>query len=464
MCLRKRPFLYTGEMVKERSFRRVTWITIFYFCSLAIAIVAALLLRGVHPGQLGNLANFMGPLAENLARGRGYRVCGSGMGAAGNVLCFKANRMPLPPFLLAGLIRLFGDRYLPVEIAKIALVLLPVAAAAELVMSRLAERSSLYLQMMMSTLLFLSLALPTQLIDVVNMQVEEGYSFCLLTYAVAVLLFGIGERNISWCRSSSFAVSVLALYLTKSSMIAAAAFLVCAFWLQVRDVRKRIVVLLIVLCGPLGWGMYTWRATGHFSTGTSLDGINLHKGNYPEFLDRYPPAPGTGLDQYDQELSAGRYFANEWAFNAYHMRAAKAYIETHPARTAEAIMWKAEVFFLSLRKVGSDQYTGWLGYLTDASMLLFRLLLWSGCGIALWLLLHGKAGTRRAAVAYLGTVAGVAAPYLAGFALTRHASVLSIPSALFLCWWIQYRATAGVCNGSPASLCAAPGQALSTGQ
>lgn len=436
----------------------------FYLCSLIVAVSAAMILRGPHPGYLGDLANFMGPLAENLVHGHGYQVCGAGMGAAGNVICFQANRMPLPPFLLAALIRLFGDRYIPVEMAKIALVLLPVAAATGLAISHSPEPFRSTLRSIVAALLFFSLILPTQLIDVVNMQVEEGYSFCLLAYAVAVLLFGMRERNISWSRTASFGVSVLALYLTKSSMIAAAAFLVFAFCLQVRDVRKRMVVMLVVLCGPLGWGIYTLRATGHFSIGTSLDGVNLHKGNYAEFLDRYPPAPGVGLDQYDEALNGGRYFSSEWAFNSYHMRAAKAYMEAHPARTAQAVFWKAEVFFISLRKVGSDRYIGWLGFLTSASMLLFRLLLWSACGVAVWLLFRQQKEARWTAIVYLGTVATVAAPYLAGFALTRHASVLSIPSALFLCWWIMQRATNVACSGSPASPYAAPGLARSIGR
>ncbi len=438
----------------------------FYMATLIVAISAALVLRGLHPGSVGDLSNFMGPLAESLAHGGEYRVCGSGMGAAGNIICFHANRMPVPPFLLAVLVRLFGGHSLPVEMAKIALVLLPVAAAAGLAVSGLQQQARSPLRVFVLALLFLSLVLPTQLINVINMQVEEGYGFCLLAYAVAVLLFGVRERSVTWSGAASFGLSVLALYLTKSSMIAAAAFLLFAFCVQVREPRKRIVAALIVLCGPLGWGMYTLRATGHFSTGTSLDGINLHKGNYAEFLQRYPPAPGVGLDQYDEGLSGGRYFLNEWAFNAYHMNAAKAYIEAHPAKTAQAIFWKAEVFFLSLRKIGSDRYPGWLGYMTDASMLLFRLLLWSACGVAVWLLLAQERNGRWPALVYLGTVATVALPYLAGFALTRHASVLSLPSALFLCWWIMHNRTmdAAAYSGWPVSLCAAPGQARSAGR
>lgn len=411
---------------------------VFYFCSLLVAVCAALMLRGFHPGKLIDLTNLMGPLAESVAHGRGYIVCTDAMTIAGNVLCSHASRMPLPPLLLAALIRIFHDNSLVVELTKIALVLLPVAAAVQLVAIELRAASRPLVRVLVPVLLFISLILPIQLIDVVNMQVEEGYSFCLLSYTVAVLLFGVREKAIPWRTTILFALSVLALYLTKSSMVVAAAFLVLMFCLKVREGRKQLAVVLIVACGPLGWGLYTLHASGHFSIGTSLDGINMQKGNYPQFLERYPPADGGSLDRYDQSLNGGRYFSSEWAFDAFHKHAAESYIVSHPERTLQAAFWKAQVFFFSLRKIGSEQYRGWLGRITNISMVLFRLLVWSACGIALWLLARKRRAT-SAAIVYLGTVGTVAVPYLAGFALTRHAGVLIFPSALFLCWWMISR-------------------------
>ena len=413
------------------------WVpVVFYLCSFVAAVSAAFVLRGFHSMQLGSLANLMGPLSENLAHGRGFVVCTDAMAAAGDVICSHASRMPLPPLFLAGSIRIFADHYLPVEMAKIALVLLPVAAAVALATERFRNESTASIRILVLALLFLSLVLPTQLIDVVNMQVEEGYSFCLLTYAVAVLLFAFRHRSLSWRSAILFALSILALYLTKSSMIAVAAFLVFLFCIQINDRWKRAAVLLLVACGPVGWGLYTLQATGRFSVGTSLDGINLHKGNYLQFLDRYPPAGDEGMDRYDSSLSEGKYFTNEWAFNAFHMHAAESYMRANPARTAYADWRKGWVFFLSIRKIGSEPYSGWLKVAADTGMVLFRLLLWAACAVALFALIRGPAAARWAAITYLGTVCAVAAPYVAGFALTRHAGVLVLPSALFLSWWI----------------------------
>lgn len=384
------------------------------------------------------VSNFMGSLVENLAHGGAYVVCSNGMTAPGDVICFHANRMPLPPLLLAGLVRIFGDHYRSIVLAKIALVLLPVAAAFGLAWSG-RDAASCRIRILVALLLIAGLLLPTQLVDVINMQVEEGYSFCLLVYALAILLFsapwGAEEMSISWRTTLFFAFTVLALYLTKSSMVAACLFLLLAFCWKVRSPGKRIAVMLIFLCGPLAWGLYTIH-TGHFSIGTSVDGIDLHKGNYAEFLDRYPPPAGISLDPYDAALNGGNDFKSEWVFNEYHMHAAEDYMRAHPAQTVKASIWKAEVFFLSLQKIGSERYSGWLGIVTEISMVLFRLLLWTACAVAIWLLARGPRTLRWAPAIYLGLTISIAAPYLAGFALTRHASVLILPSALFLCWWI----------------------------
>jgi hypothetical protein len=416
-----------------------TWLfpVYFYVCAFLTATCAALVLHKNQQKTLAAISNFMGSLVENLAHGGAYVTCSSGMTAAGDVLCFHANRMPLPPFLLLGLIHIFGDRYRAVELAKIAIVLLPVAAAFALAWTAPRPISRRRTQILIPIVLLSSLLLPTQLIDVINMQVEEGYSFCLLAYTLAVLLFGMrrqaGKMFMPWRTTLFFAIGVLFLYLTKSSMIAVSLFLVLSFCWQVRDLHKRMAVVLIFLCGPVSWGLYTFR-TGHFSIGTSVDGINLHKGNYYEFLDRYPPPPGISLDPYDAGLNRGKFFTDEWTFNAYHMRLAEDYMRAYPVRTMRALLWKAEVFFLSVHKIGSERYSGWLGWMTTASMLCFRLLLWTACGLAAWLLWRGPATVRWPAFLYLGTTFSIALPYLIGFALTRHASVLVLPSALFLCW------------------------------
>ena len=425
------------------------WALAFYGIALLGGALGVALLYPMSPHAIANLSNLMGPLAENLAHGRGFIVCSDGMTIPGNVLCYHAARMPLPPLLLAGLDRLFSGRFLAVEAAKIALVLLPVAAGVMLCLQSLAARSN-RVRAGCLLLLLSALLLPVQFIDVLNMQVEEGYSFCFLTLAVAVLFF-TGRRTISWPLTLVSGLDLLALYLTKSSMIAVALFLALSLAWLAADRRKAAAILVLFLCGPLGWGLYTLHASGHFTVGTSLDGINLHKGNYREFLDRYPPGPDDGLDRYDASLSAGHLFHNEWTFNRFHMRAAEAFMLHTPGRTLAAAGRKGWVFFVSPRKIGSRNYVGWLGGLTVVSMLFFRLLLWTSLGLAAWDVVRGSSIGRLHGWLYLGVVLAAALPYLAGFALTRHAAVLSLPAAFFLCSRLQTITPARARSGWPAS-------------
>jgi hypothetical protein len=189
----------------------------------------------------------------------------------------------------------------------------------------------------------------------------------------------------------------------------------------------------IVLLAPLGWGMVQYGASGHFSLGTSLDGINLRKGNNAMFLARYPPQPGIDLDIYDTELNRGVSFRDEWSFDAYHRTLAKEYIKTHPADTFRGSLVKASVYFLSITKYGTESRHGLIGRIEQAGMLLFRLLFWVALAVALYSALSGNGVGRKQGIVYLVLVASCALPYLVGFAYMRHVLVLIYPTVLFFC-------------------------------
>lgn len=409
---------------------------LFYFASLSLAFAGSFLDPAYPVTSMYNLSNLIGPLTYQLVHHAGFVTCTDAMQIPGNIICFHVHRMPLPPVLLAGLVDVFGDHYRAVDLAKIALVLIPVAAAFSLLWQELKHVKNQSRRWLIPCFFFLCLMLPTLLVDIIHMQVEEGYSFCLLAYAVAVLLFGDRQFQPDIRLAILFALSVGCLYLTKSSMILVCIFLVSYYCSRVRPWYLRMTVVLITLCAPLGWGLYSMHATGRFTLGTSLDGINLHKGNNAEFLDRYPPANDGSLDQYDAQLNNGKIFPNEWAWNDYHQHAALAFMKTHPVSDLHGDLRKADIFFVSFRKIGSEHYTGMLAIATNASMVIFRILLWSACLLAIYTLLRRAAQQRSAAVLYLGVVVAVAAPYIAGFAFTRHASVLILPSALYLAYWL----------------------------
>ena len=371
---------------------------------------------GSRRGSVFALSNFVGPTALTLLHRQGLTVCSTGLGTIGNPICFHAARMPVPSAVVAMGAALLGDRFLPVGLFKLLLLLAPLEAAAYLGIA----------------------ALPTtgwrRTADVVNLQVEEGYSYSLLALTTALVFFR-SAGAVSWRRVLVFAVSAAGLYLAKSSMAPAVMVLTIAFLWPIRRRRAMVAAALgIVLLTAAGWASWQHHAAGRYTFGTSIDGVNLHKGNDELFLAHYPPSMSDTLDSYDPELNRGLRFADEWAFNDYHQRAAIVFIKTHPRATAEGIRRKLEVVLFSVRKLGSKPRTGVMEAFETGGNVLFRLLFWAALGVAMRLLFTGpRDGLRYAAAAFLLLLGAAALPYVVGFAYTRHISVLIYPSALLLC-------------------------------
>jgi hypothetical protein len=198
----------------------------------------------------------------------------------------------------------------------------------------------------------------------------------------------------------------------------------------------------------LSWALYQHHASGRYSVGTSVDGINLHKGNNAGFLEHYPPQSGDSMDWYDFELNRGLHFGDEWSFNDYHLRAALEFVRAHRRETLKGYGRKLNVIFFSIEKHGGTGSSGIRRVIENAGMAAFRLMLWAAIVSAIYLLFRAPSfrtaplfrnqrpderPLRVASGVFLAVVAACALPYLAGFAYTRHASILIYPSALFCC-------------------------------
>ena len=422
--------------VSDRSLARL-----LMAAALLLSLAAVLLFdRGNARASVFTLTNLVGPTAQSLTQGRGLTTCTEDMGTPGNPICFHAGRMPLPSLVVAAGEQLLGDRYLSVGIFKALLLLVPMEMTIWLA-SRSLPRSG-WRRWLAASLLVLPFLLTPFLADVVNLQVEEGYAYSLMALALALVLF---HRPVRWWRVAAFALAADGLYLSKSSMILAVAVLGSAFLLRLRrEPTMLVTTLLLLLAAPLGWARWQHHASGRYSLGTSLDGINLHKGNDEFFLLEYPPAPGRTMDEFDSELNRGRHFADEWSFNDYHRRAALRFLREYPAATAKAAERKLVVIFVTPRKLGSAPARGTMRVIETGGIVVFRLLLWAALGVSAALLVRGPTHEPRAAGAvFLLLTGAVALPYVAGFAYTRHGSVLIYPAAL-LC----SRALAGWATGS----------------
>jgi hypothetical protein len=393
--------------------------------------------------SLGDLANLVGQTTEGLLHGQGLTACTEAMGTPGNPICFHAGRMPMASVVVATGIALFGDRVLPVDLFKTLLFLIPLQLAAYLVWLRVPSKPG---RKYATALLLLAPFIMTAfLADVTNLQVEEGYSYSLIAMALAILFFASAEDvRHAFRRAAVFGLLVAGVYLAKSSMLPVAAVLTVSYLALERRTGPRALALLLVLAAPVGWAFHQHHASGRYSIGTSLDGINLHKANNDTFLGHYTQ-PEVALDRYDADLNRGLHFNDEWTFNDYHQRAAILYARTHPLRTLHASLPKARVIFFSIDKVGSGTSYGARLWLERAGFLLFRLILWTAI---VWSILSlfrpvpsplgpGFLSTRAVAIVFLAFVGAAAFPYFVGFAYSRHVSIMIYPAVLVCCRMLQ---------------------------
>ena len=403
---------------------------------------------------LFSMTNLVGPTTRSLLAGQGLTACTEEMGTRGNPICFHAARMPMSALVVALGIRLFGDHYLRVACFKTLLLLLPVGVCIYLVWRCLPHSGGRRLAAVL--LLLAPFAVTAFLADVTNILVDEGYLYSFLAVAVALLFFDVQARLAlgGLCRAVVFAVAVDGVYLSKSGTLPVVVVLTAGYMLVERRVALRWLVVGLVAAAPLGWAMHQHHASGRYGVGTSFDGINLHKGNNEGFLEHYPPRHGASMDWYDFELNRGLYFGDEWSFNDYHQKAGLDYLRTHPRETLEGDVRKVNVLFFAVEKSGGTATYGVRKLIEDGGMVVFRLMLWSAILFAIYVLFRMRDTNRRphrslrvASGVFLAVVAACALPFLAGFAYTRHVSILIYPAALFCCRVLSEPYNEGVMTG-----------------
>src|SRR5882757_7969860 len=433
------PEILTAPSNRTTQDRRLLWLLLFVPVILSLAGVW-ILDHGKANKPLFSMTNLVGPTTQSLLAGDGLTACTEEMGTRGNPICFHAARMPMSAMVVALGMRLFGDHYLRVACFKTFLLLLPVGVCTYLVWRCLPRSGGRRLLVML--LLLAPFAMTAFLADVTNILVDEGYLYSLLAVAVALLFFDVQAlvRMGGLSRALLFAAAVGGVYLSKSGTLPVVVVLTVGFLVVEQRAGLRWLVVVLVAAAPLGWAVHQHHASGRYSVGTSFDGLNLHKGNNAGFLEHYPPPHGNSMDWYDFELNRGLHFDDEWSFNDYHQRAALDYLRAHPRETLEGDLRKLNVLFFSLEKYGGTASHGVTKMIEDAGMLAFRLLLWTAILGAVYLLL-GTRDTNRgshrslrvASGVFLAVVAACALPFLAGFAYTRHVSILIYPAALFCC-------------------------------
>ena len=447
------PQIVTAGPNRTIQDRRLLWLLLFV--PLVMSLSGVWILDHAKANKpLFSMTNLVGPTTRSLLAGQGLTACTEEMGTRGNPICFHAARMPMSALVVALGIRLFGDHYLRVACFKTLLLLLPVGVCIYLVWRCLPHSGGRRLAAVL--LLLAPFAMTAFLADVTNILVDEGYLYSFLAVAVALLFFDVQARLAlgGLCRAVVFAVAVDGVYLSKSGTLPVVVVLTAGYMLVERRVALRWLVVGLVAAAPLGWAMHQHHASGRYGVGTSFDGINLHKGNNEGFLEHYPPRHGDSMDWYDFELNRGLYFGDEWSFNDYHQKAGLDYLRTHPRETLEGDVRKVNVLFFAVEKSGGTATYGVRKLIEDGGMVVFRLMLWSAILYAIYVLFRMRDTNRRphrslrvASGVFLAVVAACALPFLAGFAYTRHVSILIYPAALFCCRVLSEPYNEGVMTG-----------------
>jgi hypothetical protein len=433
------PEIFAAGPNQTTQDRRLLWLLLFVPVMMSLGGVWILDHTKANK-PLFSMTNLVGPTTRSLLAGEGLTACTEDMGTRGNPICFHAARMPMSALVVALGMQLFGDHYLRVACFKTLLLLLPVGLCIYLVWRSLPRSGGRRLLVVL--LLLTPFAMTAFLADVTNILVEEGYLYSFLAVAVALLFFDVQARLTigRLSRALLFAAAVGGVYLSKSGTLPVGVVLMVGFLMVERRASLRWLVVTLVAAAPLGWAVHQHHASGRYSLGTSFDGINLHKGNNAGFLEHYPPPHGDSMDRYDFELNRGLHFGDEWSFNDYHRRAALDYLRAHPRETLEGDVRKLNVLFFSVEKYGGTASHGVTRMIEDVGMVVFRLMLWTAIAWAIYVLFRRRGLDRKslresrvASGVYLAVVAACGLPFVAGFAYTRHVSVLIYPAALFCC-------------------------------
>jgi hypothetical protein len=428
--------LVTPEYAGSDVLRLVLFAGILIAAATFVTLMA--LGRGARSLTVFDISDLQGLEVKNWVTGHGFGFDGALFTGTDNPIWMRCARMPLPIWTIAGLRIVFGPGMIVVNVVKAILWSLPLIASFALVQrdcrTRLSSRAK---WAVLGTLLLVSL-LPVVLINLATMTAEEGYIASPIALATTMLLFPRswvpGARNgRAILAMLLFGTLIAGIYLSKSSMIAVAVVMLGVLGWVLRSLRLTVFAAIPLALAVLCWGAWTATADGgRFAVGTSLDGYNLHKGNNPTFLDHYPPPPNMNIDPFYADIGVGHRYTSEWNFDAGQKRDAIQYMKTHLRATIVAMGRKLSVLLFSLKKVGPGAVrTPIVEWTERTSRVIAQLVLWAALLVAAWQCVRWTPSSRSAA-AFLFVIASVCFPYVAGFALSRHASILYLPAIIYL--------------------------------
>jgi hypothetical protein len=419
--------------------------------AVAALMVAALLIVPLFYRFEGTLSDFpfrFGWAIEGVARTGSLMACSPP--PIHDNYCTFASRMPLLPYFLAGAAKLAGDSLLRIALAKTVLFdLLLLCYLAQFVRFIGADRG-------VAAILIAVFAGPQLMLHSVSPYYEEGFIIPLLGILFIIQLsYTLGRQTElpSWARLPAYLAVSAALYLLKSTLLLVLAWNVVFLLVFVRLGAARKMIAVAALCAaPLAWGAVVDHVTGRFTLGTSIDGLNLLRGNNPAALELYPrytvdrtvgdgvvEIGGAEIAQFDPATMDSRFASNpwhsEWEIDAAYRGVALHWMSGHIGDVLRLTARRLWIFFVEIRNTpvvpGAPKPAGAILALGMSWMLAMRLVMW-GALVAALEGLRREGPQRCAAIAFLGLFAAYAAPFILAYTMERHVVPILLPCGLYL--------------------------------
>ncbi|MBM3569613.1 MAG: hypothetical protein FJX46_12775 [Alphaproteobacteria bacterium] len=345
-----------------------------------------------------------------------------------------ATHMPLIPLFLS----LFVDPdrgLLPVFLCK---ALLAAAFLIAIVQRAMPRRDDLALAFIVS-LATLGL-FPRHILILFDVTFAEAYVVFFVSFAFSLVLFG--PTPVTAGQSIPMIVSSAAIYLTKGAS-GGLAFLFPIFqaW-RTRSPWLKISAMSGVAVAVVGWGLYNVVHGNGFQIGASHDTLALYLGNNPMTVEIYPSGDTDRTWTFIVAEAKGVVARNEIEAKEYFARRTVSFWTEHSAAAIRLFVDKAFVMFFEVRRIpliGESFVSGPGDVANIAYMVAFRIVFWLAIWRALADLLgsRGSKQQRHGALLFLFFVAAYSAPYVIGFAQTRHVLVLPLPTLLWWTWRLR---------------------------
>lgn len=427
------PSVSPTRVGDSRSFRVSFGVAALAAVTMLSVLFAHRYSSASHASSVFDLGYDNGPVIRNLVLRHQY----GSLVSPGNIWAV-AQRMPLVPLFLA-LVAHFSVALTPAFMIKNLLAWMLTILA--LLRIARAEKSPANLLL---AAFFLLVFLPYNSYVAFAIEYEEGYLFHLLMLLFSFVVYAKRRGDLV-----AIGVLLFLIYLTKSSMAGLCALVAIGVMAEVLSAARTgifpglalanrsaacipAVFLLVAACS---WGIFTLEKTGHFAIGatsSSLNGLNFYKGNNSDFAGLYPEINLDVLESY-KSFAPSRPVRDEWDLNRYYEDRAFEFISRNPKQALRNDLTKLYVALLGVEDVELGARNMWL---VRGSMLVNRLLLWTGIVVAMDNIRRsvGRGNPARALPSFylLGFIVSFVPPYIVGFANNRQMVPIFGVCCLFL--------------------------------